>query len=193
MPIISQVSVQVSTQPYGPLIPPLDFYLSDGIAGQILNINPLAFVLQNLSPSIIGQTFTRSSGPEFTKLVGLLTQAPDPSGKLLLSFNLGASPPGAGSIRSEGFTVDEFVPGGIAPNLDGACFVSFDLHVSDFSQSAPDANGKVSGSITVEFMINGCYVGPGVTRIPSFFHIPCFVICLISRIIGRKPRYIRRH
>ena len=188
MAIISQKSVQVVTQPPGLNPLPLSFYLSDGIAGQIVNPNPLGFVLQNLSPGIVGQTFTRSSGPDFDHLVTLLTQAPSPVGKLLLSFNLSASPPGAASFYSGGFTVDQFVPGGNAPNLSGACFDSFDLRVTDFSQSAPDANGRVTGSITVEFTINGCYLGSGVI----FHYLPSFLRCFFCRIVERLHTF-RRH
>jgi hypothetical protein len=185
MPIISQRSVQVVSQSSG-LNPPLNFYLTTGRPGAI-SLNPAAFLLQGLSASSIGQTSTTSGGPDFDYLVYTLTHGPDPSGETFLSFVLSATPVGGGNFAANSIADHEFVPGGNAPDLTGACFDSFDLRITDFSQSAA-ANGRVTGSITVEFTINGCYLGSGVI----FHYLPCFLVCFFSSIVDRLHRFRRR-
>jgi hypothetical protein len=178
MPIISSKSVRVVAS--APLRPPLNFYLTVG-RGPGISEKPLALLIQGLSPSHVGRTFTTTGGPDFANLVEILTDlretVPD---ETLLVFVLSATPAGGGDFSGEIVPVHTFVPTGNAPTLLGADFTSFDLHISEFSQS--DAgNGLVTGSITVDFTINGYY--PGVLILLRRFALFLF---------GRLLNFLRR-
>jgi hypothetical protein len=59
------------------------------------------------------------------------------------------------------------------------------LRITDFSQSAPAANGHVTGSIAVEFTVNGCYPGASASFFARLF---CVILCFISRRLFIRHR-----